>query len=106
WWIEGHVEGVTGWSIGETWRDASDRATEAASIYDKLERVVLPLCRDSPEAFASIRRQAIALNGPHFSARRMMHQYVELAYGGWQRLGAHARRGTPQDAEAEVGSSG
>lgn len=91
WWIEGHVEGVTGWSVGESWRDASDPAVEAASIYDKLERLILPLFSGIPDAFMSVRRQAIALNGPHFSARRMMHQYVELAYGGWQRLGAKAR---------------
>jgi starch phosphorylase len=107
WWIEGHVEGVTGWSIGESWRDASDRAAEAASIYDKLDRLILPLYRKDPAGYASVRRQAIALNGPHFSARRMMHQYVELAYGGWQRLGArvrHASRGG--SVGAEMGSSG
>jgi starch phosphorylase len=106
WWIEGHVEGVTGWSIGESWRDASDRAAEAASIYDKLERLILPLYRGGGDAFTAVRRYSVALNGPHFSARRMMHQYVELAYGGWQRLGAHARRATRAGLDVEVGSSG
>lgn len=105
WWIEGHVEGVTGWSIGESWRDASDRPVEAAAIYDKLERIILPLYRGDPDGYTSVRRQAMALNGPHFSARRMMHQYVELAYGGWPRLGAHVRRARGGVA-AEVGSSG
>src|SRR5690606_27996399 len=54
WWIEGHVEGVLGWSIGESWRDASDRAVEAASIYDKLERTILPLYRDRLDGYTSI----------------------------------------------------
>jgi starch phosphorylase len=108
WWIEGHVEGVTGWSIGESWRDASDRAVESTAIYDKLERIILPLYKNQPDAFTAIRRQAIALNGPHFSAQRMMHQYVELAYGGWQRLGAHVRppRTTRSGKAVEVGTGG
>jgi starch phosphorylase len=107
WWIEGHVEGVTGWSIGESWRDASDRAVEATAIYEKLDRVILPLFKQDPDGYASVRRQAMALNGPHFSARRMMHQYVELAYGGWLRLGARVRRAPRGIAgEIEVGSSG
>ena len=106
WWIEGHIEGVTGWSIGESWRDASDREVEAAAIYDKLERLILPLYRD-PDGYAAVRRQAMALNGPHFSARRMMHQYVELAYGGWERMGARARRSGPRTRVGiELGSSG
>jgi starch phosphorylase len=39
WWVEGHMEGVTGWAIGNGDRGSSD----AVSLYDKLERVVLPL---------------------------------------------------------------
>jgi len=105
WWIEGHIEGVTGWSIGETWRDASDRAVEAESIYDKLERLILPIYRGSTDAYTAVRRQSIAFNGPHFSGQRMMHQYVELAYGGWLRLGSHVRRTLPR-IDLEVGTSG
>lgn len=91
WWIEGHVEGVTGWSIGEHWSDAPDRDAESEALYAKLEDVVLPLYRDDPLGFTAVRRHSIALNGPAFSARRMMLQYIDLAYGGWSRLGAHGR---------------
>ena len=91
WWIEGHVEGATGWSIGSSWREPSNRAAEAASLYDKLERVILPLYREDRDAYGAVRRQTMAINGSYFSARRMMHQYVELAYGG-SRLGARVRR--------------
>ncbi|HEY6219492.1 MAG TPA: alpha-glucan family phosphorylase, partial [Gemmatimonadaceae bacterium] len=42
WWIEGHVEGVTGWSIGGT-EPEGDQSKDASEIYIKLERVILPL---------------------------------------------------------------
>ena len=41
WWIEGHFEGVTGWSIGDLVNE-SDDDRESASLYDKLENVVAP----------------------------------------------------------------
>lgn len=81
WWIEGHVEGVTGWAVGEGWDTASDREREAASLYDKLENAVAPMYYDRPDDFASIMRSAVSLNGSFFNAERMMLQYVTNAYG-------------------------
>src|SRR5258708_21926912 len=48
WWVEGHIEGVTGWCIGESPRTAAghapaDRTTEAEAPYNKLGNAVLPL---------------------------------------------------------------
>src|ERR1700676_5043330 len=48
WWVEGHIEGVTGWCIGESRRSAAgnaptDNAAEAESLYSKLEGVILPM---------------------------------------------------------------
>jgi len=80
WWVEGHVEGVTGWSIGDTWDSESDPATEVASLYDKLERVIVPLFYQQPMAYARVMRSAIAFNGSFFNAQRMMLQYLENAY--------------------------
>ena len=80
WWIEGHVEGVTGWSLDEDWTDPDDRAAEADTLYRKLEAVILPLYYGDPEGFARVRRGAIAVNGGHFSTRRMMLQYATDAY--------------------------
>jgi hypothetical protein len=42
WWIEGHFEWITGWSIGFE-EDPGRHDIEIASLYDKLERVILPL---------------------------------------------------------------
>lgn len=81
WWIEGHFEGVTGWSIGDSWRTPSDGAAEASSMYDKLEYLVVPTYYRRPEAYAEIMRAAIAMNGSFFNAQRMVSQYVKNAYG-------------------------
>ncbi len=80
WWVEGHIEGVTGWSIGDSWQTASDSAAEAVSLYDKVEYLILPTFYRRPHAFAEIMRSAIALNGSFFNAQRMVAQYVSNAY--------------------------
>jgi starch phosphorylase len=73
WWIEGHVEGVTGWSIGESWEAESIPSAE-------LESVILPMFYQDPCAYAAVMRSAIALNGSFFNAQRMMSQYLKNAY--------------------------
>ncbi len=84
WWVEGHIEGVTGWSIGEpagATESSDDRSPrDAASLYDKLEQTVLPLFyRDRPK-FIDVMRHTIALNGSFFNTQRMMQEYVLKAY--------------------------
>ncbi len=79
WWIEGHVEGVTGWSIGGI-DPEGDQSRDANEIYLKLERVVLPLYYGLPFAYAEVMRSAISLNGSFFNTQRMVEQYVRNAY--------------------------
>jgi starch phosphorylase len=80
WWIEGHVEGVTGWSIGDSWEAESNPSAEIAWLYDKLESVILPMFYRRPTEYAEVMRSAIALNGSFFNAQRMMVQYLKNAY--------------------------
>ncbi len=80
WWLEGHVEGVTGWSIGDTWEQESAPREEAESLYDKLEYLIAPMFYDRPLEYARVMRSAIALNGSFFNAQRMLSQYVRNAY--------------------------
>ncbi len=80
WWIEGHVEGITGWSIGSAGTE-NDSNAEALSLYDKLAGVILPLYYKEPDRFAQVMRSAIALNGSYFNTQRMIFQYVRNAYG-------------------------
>jgi glycogen phosphorylase len=85
WWIEGHLEGITGWAIGDqiaTSLKTNDNLDErhAAALYDKLESRVLPAFYQSHERFIEMMRQTIALNGSFFSAQRMLWQYLHNAY--------------------------
>jgi starch phosphorylase len=80
WWVEGHLEGVTGWSIDEDSHLPSDAARETDSLYAKLEYVIAPLFYHRPVAFAEVMRSAIALNGSFFNAQRMVGQYLRNAY--------------------------
>lgn len=79
WWIEGHIEGVTGWSIGSS-ESEGDQSRDAQDLYLKLERVILPLFYGLPLAYAEVMRSAIALNGSFFNTERMLNQYVMRAY--------------------------
>jgi starch phosphorylase len=81
WWPEGHIEGVTGWAIGDERATEADPAAEIASLYEKLERDVLPTFYGRPEQFARMMRCAIAMNGAYFNAHRMVFQYAHHAYG-------------------------
>jgi glycogen phosphorylase len=76
------VEGVTGWAIGDHHDGGIDYIEEVNSLYNKLERVILPLYYKSPEAYTEVRRSAIALNGSFFHTQRMVLQYLRNAYLG------------------------
>jgi starch phosphorylase len=82
WWLEGHIEGVTGWSIVEEKRNQEDDETSgsAACLYRKLEDEIMPLFYERPDQFARIMQYAIALNGSFFNTQRMLQQYVLRAY--------------------------
>jgi starch phosphorylase len=84
WWVEGHVEGVTGWAIGDdhgTGSGAGERDTEhARALYDKLEYAVLPSFYDRRERHLEIMRHCIALNASFFNTQRMLLQYLYDAY--------------------------
>ena len=78
WWIEGCIEGATGWSIGET--GSSDWSKDAASLYSKLEEIIIPMFYHGRDRFIDVMRHAIALNGSFFNTQRMVQQYVLNAY--------------------------
>ena len=76
WWIEGCIEGVTGWAIP----DSDDEAAESASIFNHLEQTILPLYYQRPQHWQEIMRSTIALNGSFFNTQRMLSQYISDAY--------------------------
>jgi glycogen phosphorylase len=76
WWIEGCIEGFTGWAI----EDGANDEEEANSLYSKLENAVVPLYRDSQEKWAQLMRNTLAFNGSYFNTNRMVKQYARSAY--------------------------
>jgi len=76
WWIEGCIEGFTGWAI----EDGADDEAEAGSLYTKLENAVVPLFLDAPEKWAHLMRNTLAFNGSYFTTNRMARQYTRNAY--------------------------
>jgi starch phosphorylase len=84
WWVEGCVEGVTGWAIetkiAEVCELQMDDSEEAASLYYKLEEVVLPMFYSDIDAWLEIMRYAIAFNASFFNSHRMVQQYLFNAY--------------------------
>jgi len=86
WWVEGHIEDVTGWSIGESHRrdpapeTVADNALDAESLYSKLESVILPLFYEDRSRYLAVMQHAIAINGSFFNTQRMVQQYITDAY--------------------------
>ena len=62
WWVEGHIESVTGWSIEGPGSGAED-------LYHKLETLILPLFYGDADGYTEVRRHAISLNGFVFQHR-------------------------------------
>ena len=76
WWIEGCIEGFTGWAI----EDGVDDAAEATSLYEKLEKAVVPLYLGAPEQWARLMLNTLAMNGSFFNTNRMVRQYTCNSY--------------------------
>ncbi len=84
WWMEGCIEGVTGWAIGadDHGEVASQdtRPADAEALYSKFELVILPMYCNEQDRYIEVMRHAIALNASFFTTERMLTQYVTKAY--------------------------
>ena len=85
WWIEGHVKGITGWSIGPRYHkegtsiEASD-TVDAKDLYAKLEKNIMRTFYKDRSHWMDMMAYNIALNGSFFNTHRMVAQYVLEAY--------------------------
>jgi glycogen phosphorylase len=85
WWIEGHIEGFTGWSIGgpptEASKPGNADAEDAEDLYTKLENIIIPKYYSANKApWARMMNNAISKNAYYFNSHRMMRRYVTEAY--------------------------
>lgn len=72
---------LTGYLYGgdSGYRQQND-ANDAASLYDKLERVIVPMYYKNKEEYLRVMRNAIAFNASYFNSTRMVKQYLVRAY--------------------------
>ena len=85
WWTEGY-NGRNGWAFGSETAACEGRdGTDAAAIYDLLEKEVVPLyynrsIDDVPHGWVMMMKESIKSNGPRFSSRRMVKEYFARYY--------------------------
>jgi starch phosphorylase len=83
WWIEGHVEKLTGWAFGAREAPAEGRRSDeadATALYEVLGDEVIPCFYRHRDRFLEVMRLAIALNASFFNTQRMLWQYAHSAY--------------------------
>lgn len=84
WWIEGHIEGFTGWSIGpsptETTLVENMDTRDSDDLYNKLENIIIPLYYENRRTWIKMMQNAIGKNAYYFNSHRMMRRYVTDAY--------------------------
>jgi len=78
WWLEGCIEGVTGWAVGNA--VTGDEANDVRDLYHKLERVVLPLYYENRAGWIAVMKGAIGKNAAIFNSHRMIRRYATEAY--------------------------
>ena len=84
WWIEGCVEGLTGWAIGPSanqWLDEQQtRKREIDDLYNKLEYLIIPKFYNQQDAWVGMMRNSIGKIAYYFNTHRMMRSYATDAY--------------------------
>ncbi len=84
WWMEGCIEGVTGWAIGGINNNGNEkrdtRSEDADALYNKFEMVILPMFCNEQDRYTEVMRHSIALNASFFNTERMLTQYISKAY--------------------------
>ncbi len=84
WWIEGHIEGITGWSIGpkplESSLSITNDTVDADDLYYKLENIIIPMYYQDRTLWIKIMKNSISKIAYYFNSHRMMRRYVTEAY--------------------------
>jgi len=84
WWIEGCIEGFTGWAIGpspdERVKEHERRVRELDDLYSKLQYLVIPKYYGARDDWVSMMKSSIGKVAYYFNTHRMMRRYVTDAY--------------------------
>jgi starch phosphorylase len=84
WWIEGCLEGITGWSIGPspeaTVTEEERRRLELEDLFSKLRYIIAPKFYDDRDAWVEMMKNSIGKVAYYFNTHRMMRRYITDAY--------------------------
>jgi starch phosphorylase len=84
WWIEGCVEGLTGWAIGpppdQTISEEERRKRELGDLYNKLEYLITPKFYQERDSWIHMMKNSIGKIANYFNTHRMMRRYATDAY--------------------------
>ncbi|MGD0645418.1 MAG: alpha-glucan family phosphorylase [Candidatus Bathyarchaeia archaeon] len=84
WWVEGCVEGLTGWAIGpspdQAISEEERRKRELADLYNKLEYLIIPKFYGQRDDWISLMKNSIGKVAYYFNSHRMMRKYATDAY--------------------------
>jgi starch phosphorylase len=84
WWVEGCIEGVTGWAIGPSPKEAMEeserRRREITQLYDKLEYLIIPTYYRNKDDWIQLMKNSIGKVAYYFNSHRMMRRYASEAY--------------------------
>jgi starch phosphorylase len=80
WWLEGHIENITGWSIGKREGITISDYDESDELYRKLEQDILPIYYNNKEKWQRIMASTIMINGSMFNSYRMVNEYILNSY--------------------------
>ena len=84
WWIEGWIEGITGWAIGpqpnENVSMEEDRRRELDDLYNKLENIIVPMFYSSRGDWIKMMKNSIGKIAYYFNTHRAVQRYATEAY--------------------------
>jgi starch phosphorylase len=84
WWIEGCIEGVTGWAIGpspdESVSEEERRRQELEDLFSKLRYLIIPKFYEEKDSWIEMMKSSIGKIAYYFNTDRMMRRYIADAY--------------------------
>jgi starch phosphorylase len=84
WWVEGCIEGVTGWGIGphpdELIAESERRELELHDLYSKLEYLIAPTYYRKKDTWIGLMKNSIARIAYYFETQWVMRRYITEAY--------------------------
>jgi glycogen phosphorylase len=89
WWLEGGIDGVNGWGIGQRpgWEQVGSQANgeDVDDMYKRLADEIAPAYYHDRERWQNMSRMSIATAGPLFNSYRMVGDYMTKVYSQLRR---------------------